>query len=314
MWYHMHSMGHSMSHRKDLYYLTESRCKNMSDTVKIHFLAQKSDSQPRTQMMSFLIVTPKGHVIAIDGGNRQDTEYFHGYLEALLGEKPHIDLWFLTHPHDDHTDVLYEMLRRFPDDFTVGKVVSHFPSYGFLEAYESSCAHTIAEFDELKPLLLQKGTELCHASVSEIYELDGVRFEILRTCDESITANADNNASMVFRMDACGQSVLFVGDLGVEGGMDTLQTVSPEKLRVDFIQMAHHGQNGVDKPFYEACAPKACFWATPIWLWNNDAGHGYNTHSWKTVIVREWMEELGVKHHFVNKDGTCVVTLPYDFI
>ena len=29
----------------------------MAEQVKIHFLAQKSDSRPRTQMMSFLIVT-----------------------------------------------------------------------------------------------------------------------------------------------------------------------------------------------------------------------------------------------------------------
>ncbi len=285
----------------------------MAEPVRIHFLAQKGITEWRTQMMSFLIVTSHGHVIAVDGGNKQDTEYFHGYLEALLGPKPHIDLWFLTHPHDDHTDVLYEMLRRFPDDFTVGKVVSHFPSVAFLEAHEPTCAHTITEYNELKPLLMKKGTAVHSARLCERFSLDGVQLEILRVCDESITANADNNASMVFRMDACGQSVLFIGDLGVEGGIHTLETVDPEKLKVDFIQMAHHGQNGVDKPFYEACQPKACLWATPQWLWDNDAGKGYNTHSWKTVTVRGWMEELGVKHHFVNKDGTQVITLPYDF-
>ena len=54
-------------------------------------------------------------------------------------------------------------------------------------------------------------------------------------------------------------------------------------------------------------------WPTPIWLWNNDAGGGYNTHNWQTVIVRGWMEELGVKHHFANKDGTQVIDLPYPF-
>ena len=50
----------------------------MSEQVRMHFIAQKSDSRPRTQMMSFLITTPNGKVIAIDGGNKQDTEYFHG--------------------------------------------------------------------------------------------------------------------------------------------------------------------------------------------------------------------------------------------
>lgn len=277
----------------------------------IHFLAQKSDSHPRTQMMSFLILTEQGKVIAIDGGNKQDTEYFHGYIEALLGPKPHIDLWFLTHPHEDHTDVLYEMLRRFPDDFTIGKLIYNFPTYDFLEQYENHCAHTIAELDELLPVLQSKGVELCVPQVGDTFDLDEVHFEILRTCDMSITHNADNNSSMVFRMDACGQSVLFVGDLGIEGGRQVLDTVDPEKLHVDFVQMAHHGQNGVERSFYEACAPKACLWATPQWLWDNNAGKGYNTHNWQTIIVRGWMEEMGVKHHFVNKDGTTVFSLPY---
>ncbi len=285
----------------------------MPEPVRIHFLAQKSDPGPRTQMMSFLIVTSHGHVIMVDGGNKQDTDYFHGYLEALLGQKPHIDLWFLTHPHDDHTDVLYQMLRRFPDELSIGKVVHSFPSAAFLEKYEAPCAHTITELEELKPLLMKKGTAVHSARLGERFSLDGVRLEVLRIHDETITRNADNNASMVLRMEACGQSVLFTGDLGIEGGKQVLETVDPEKLKVDFVQMAHHGQNGVDKPFYEACAPKACLWPTPLWLWNNDAGGGYNTHSWQTVIVRGWMEELGVKHHFCTKDGTVVITLPYDF-
>lgn len=277
----------------------------------MHFLAQKSDSRPRTQMMSFLIVTEHGKVIAIDGGNKQDTEYFHGYIEALLGKKPHIDLWFLTHPHDDHTDVLYEMLRHFPEDFTVGKLIYNFPPFDFLEQYEQPCAHTISELDELLPLLREKGTEICVVEKGDRFSLDGVEFEILRTYDTAFTHNADNNSSMVFRMDADGQSVLFVGDLGIEGGRQVLETVPAEKLHVDFVQMAHHGQNGVERSFYEACAPKACLWATPQWLWDNNAGKGYNTHNWQTVIVRGWMEELGVKHHFANKDGTTVIPLPY---
>ena len=285
----------------------------MSNSVRIHFLAQKSDGRPRTQMMSFLIVTENGKVIAVDGGNKQDTEYFHGYIEALLGPCPHIDLWFLTYPHDDHTDVLYEILRRFPDDFTVGKLIYSFPPFDFIDRYENHEAHTIAELEELIPVLRAKGTELCEAKAGDVYALDGVTFEILRTYDTAITGNACNNASMVFRMEASGQSVLFTGDLGVEGGEQTLRDVPGEKLRCDFVQMAHHGQNGTSRRFYEACAPKACLWATPIWLWNNDAGGGYNTHNWQTVIVRGWMEELGVKHHFANKDGTQVIELPYPF-
>ena len=72
----------------------------------------------------------------------------------------------------------------------------------------------------------------------------------------------------------------------------------------DICQMAHHGQNGATKEFYEAVRPEVCFWCAPNWLWDNNAGKGFNTHIWKTVEVRGWMEELGVKQNIVLKDGT----------
>ena len=67
------------------------------------------------------------------------------------------------------------------------------------------------------------------------------------------------------------------------------------------------------KTLYADIAPKICLWCTPQWLWDNDAGQGYNTHTWQTVIVRGWMEELGAQRHIVAKDGTQSLTLPAAF-
>jgi hypothetical protein len=73
--------------------------------------------------------------------------------------------------------------------------------------------------------------------------------------------------------------------------------------------MAHHGQNGVDRAFYEAVSPRGCLWCAPAWLYNNDIGKGYNTHVWRTVEVRGWMEEIGATEHYVIKDGLQVVRM-----
>ena len=69
--------------------------------------------------------------------------------------------------------------------------------------------------------------------------------------------------------------------------------------------MAHHGQNGCDKPFYEAVSPDICLWSTPSWVWSNVNGTG----PLKTLVVREWMKDLGVKENYVSKDGTSVIEL-----
>ena len=134
---------------------------------------------------------------------------------------------------------------------------------------------------------------------------------ILYVPDESFTANAYNNSSVVFRVDAEGQRILFTGDLGEEAGDRMLAEIPHDELRADIVQMAHHGQNGVKKSFYEAVAPKVCLWNTPLWLWDNNAGEGFNTGPWRTVEVRGWMDELKVQKHFVSKDGDGVLELPY---
>ncbi|MFA6948983.1 MAG: MBL fold metallo-hydrolase, partial [Eubacteriales bacterium] len=111
-----------------------------------------------------------------------------------------------------------------------------------------------------------------------------------------------NNSSIVIKMTLGGKTVMFLGDLGVEAG-EKLLGMYGEKLKSDYCQMAHHGQNGVTREVYAAVAPECCLWCTPQWLWDNNAGKGYNTHCWQTIIVRAWMDELGVSRHYAVKDG-----------
>ena len=91
--------------------------------------------------------------------------------------------------------------------------------------------------------------------------------------------------------------------------MDDLMCRQSGLLKADICQMAHHGQNGCDRAFYEAVSPEICLWCTPLWLWNNDRGKGFNTHIWKTVTVRGWMDEIGVKTNLKICDGTQVLEL-----
>ena len=51
--------------------------------------------------------------------------------------------------------------------------------------------------------------------------------------------------------------------------------------------------------FYEAVKPEICVWPTPQWVWDNDAGQGPGSGPWKTNYVKCWMQDLGVKRHFL---------------
>lgn len=260
------------------------------------------------QMHSFIITTADGKVVAIDGGFRQDADYFLEYLRELTGEEvPHIDAWFLSHAHCDHVDAFFEIMENKRDSLTVDKIYYNFPSIQFFSRGprpDNSAVGTATTFYADLPLFADK---ICIVSEDDVYQIGEAKFEILYTPDPAILPNICNNSSTVIKMTLGGKTALFLGDCGIEAGDKILEKYKgTDMLRSDVCQMAHHGQNGVTREFYEAVRPEVCFWCAPRWLWDNDAGKGFNTHFWQTVIVRGWMEELGVKENYVIKDGTQV--------
>lgn len=266
--------------------------------------------QSRSQMMSYILQTKEGNLIVIDGGVRRDAEHLQDMLMQLGGPEPVVDLWLLTHPHEDHIDALLEIFSK-QSPIRIKKIYDHFLSRKFYDNY--------AEFEVMSKQSLKEYNQWKAKYPDMFYDFEqgqvlivgSAKIRVLHVPDESITCNAYNNSSVVFCVDAEEQRILFTGDLGKEAGDRVVSMLPGEELRADFVQMAHHGQNGVNKSFYEAVTPAACLWNTPAWLWNNDAGEGYNTGPWGTIEVRGWMDELGVKKHFVSKDGDQVITLPY---
>ena len=97
--------------------------------------------------------------------------------------------------------------------------------------------------------------------------------------------------------------------MGVQAGNQLVAEYAnnPGALQADIVQMAHHGQQGVGRNVYEVVKPTICLWPTPIWLWENNNGGGLNSGNWRTLEVRGWMRQLGVKTHVVAKDGDQVL-------
>ena len=268
--------------------------------------------QSNSQMMSYVLQTKEGNLVVIDGGKKADAQYLLDTLIRLGGSEPVVDLWLLTHPHADHVEALLEIFSK-PNPLKLRKVYSRFLQYEFYMSDHPSMdwqldAETLKCFGMFKDhhpdicATFERGQKLKSGSVE---------INVLHVPDESISENKFNNSSVVFRLDAEGQHILFVGDLGEEAGDYVLSTVPHGELKADFVQMAHHGQQGVKKSFYEVVDPKACLWNTPKWLWDNDIGNGYNKGPFKTIEVQGWMKELGVHHHFITKDGNHALPLPY---
>ena len=251
-------------------------------------------NQTPTQMMSYVIRTPAGNLMVIDGGNAGDATYLAEFI-ADLGN--HVEWWFLTHPHSDHTDALVEILAQ-PRGMQIDIIYASMPSADWMAEHGSEAE--IATYDRLQSALASAGRSLTELALGQELRLDGVLIEVLGIRNPEITVNAVNNQSIILRVSDAEKSVLFTGDLGAEAGEKARTGPYADRLRASHVQMAHHGQNGADEAFYRHVSPSYCLWPTPEWLWDNDNGGGPGSGPWKTLEVRSWMDKLPIRRHYLT--------------
>lgn len=249
--------------------------------------------QTRTQMMSYVVKTSKGGVIVIDGGVAGDASYLKAFIKRLGS---HVEAWFITHPHIDHCSALAAILSD-PDGILVGRMYASLPSVEWVHENEPGGSSVLRAFNQATS---EAGKCVNELVPGELLTFDEVCIEVLAVKNPEIRANALNNSSVVLRVSDPRKSVLFLGDLGPEAGEKLLASKYAKRLRADYVQMAHHGQNGVTEDFYKAVSPSYCLWATPKWLWENDQGKGPGTGPWKTLEVRAWMEKMQIKRNYVT--------------
>jgi len=256
-------------------------------------------SQTPSQMMSYVLRSVGGKIVVIDGGMAGDAPYLRGFL-AALGNK--VEMWFITHPHSDHVDALTELLKN-PQGLEIGTVYASLPD----EAWRAKNAPTddavsVKNFNESMPAAAKPVVDM---QPGQSLVVDGIHIQVLGIRNPEFTANPINNSSAVLKVWDRKKSILFLADLGLEAGEKLLYGPFRGKLHADYVQMAHHGQNGVGEDVYRAIAPSYCLWPTPRWLWNNDSGKGKGSGRWKTLEVRAWMDKLNIKAHYVSAGGLC---------
>lgn len=251
-------------------------------------------------MMSYVISDSDRNLFVVDGGRKEDAGNLKAFLQKKGGE---VTGWFITHPHDDHVGALTALLNEGLDGTSGLKIQTIYGSFLEESLMETCHRNRVINYRELKSALDRSKVHFVNTSSGMIFGNTKMKIEVLTDISPEITNNCMNNSSIVYRFSDDKKSVLFLGDLGVQAGNKLLKGPFKEKLKSDYVQMAHHGQRGVGLNVYKKIGPTGCLWPTPKWLWENDNGKGYNTGPWDTIRVRQWMEKLGVTKHFVMADG-----------
>ncbi len=116
---------------------------SVSDSAGVTTLHQLPCVNPNTekndyqQNMSYVIRTAKGKTIVIDGGwANLDSDNLFSYLQSVTGQtKPHVDAWFLTHPHTDHYGAFVTIAANYSSQITVDAFYHRMPTTTEINKY-----------------------------------------------------------------------------------------------------------------------------------------------------------------------------------
>lgn len=268
----------------------------------LHMLKSATDT-----ICESFIFEEDGQLLLIDGGFESEADTLYEKLRSLGGQ---VKAWIFTHPHSDHVGAFCRLMEAHGDEIRVEAIWRSFLPEELLCRGEPREAENTRKYLPWMERLAQRfGIAQLRLRAGDVHPFGAARIHVLREPDPAITENCINNSSVVFRLDVHSCRVLFLGDLGTEGGRQLLELVPEQELKADYVQMAHHGQHGVERRVYEAIQPRCCLWCTPSWLWDNLGPEGYDSGEFHTIVERGWMSEMGVRRHYMNTHADAAIVL-----
>ncbi|MBS1793461.1 MAG: ComEC/Rec2 family competence protein [Acidobacteria bacterium] len=193
-----------------------------------------------------LVTFPNGETLLVDGGGRPN--YGRQYVQrdgaepelfepdaATIGETvvsrflwekgySRIDYLLATHADADHIQGLTDVAKNFR----------------VRAAFFGRTPETDADFAALAEVLRRRRIEAVVVKRGDVLDFGAARVEVLYPeADDSATADADNDHSVVLRVLFGAKRFLLTGD--IEKGTERLLLANPDFLRADVVKVAHHG-------------------------------------------------------------------------
>jgi competence protein ComEC len=199
---------------------------------------------------AIFVTTPGGATLLVDGGGRYGATRMGG---MRTGPEPgeqvvspylwsrglkRVDVVALTHAHSDHLDGLHAVL----DNFEVGEVW-----YG--RETETAAFRGLLEHAR------RRGAKIVQRRRGDEFELGGVRGRVLWPEASQPAARAENDDSLVLRLEAEGGSALLTGD--IERAVEAALVARGDHLQATFLKVPHHAsRTSSTEAFLAAARPR----------------------------------------------------------
>ena len=131
-------------------------------------------------------------------------------------------------------------------------------------------------------------------------EIDGLKFHILNSWDDSIAAIGDvgNNGGMMIKISGQEDSILMCMDCHTDALADEMIRMYGDEMKAEYVQCGHHGNNSFSTYVYDYIDPKVAFFDLPEHIMISD---GYTAKA-----LNEYFELKGVKT-FDFTDGVTAI-------
>ena len=282
----------------------------------------------------YVIKTANNKIIVIDGGidgsGKESETYLPSAIRAILGLKKNdyfeVEAWLVSHAHSDHFYELAKMLREYTEksNYKINNFYFDFPDIGVEwssiseDDAELECMQVLYEgfdnyfrvnnvidgsvTDPMAAYNSLNGKTITTESVNNglTVTVDSVNIDVL--LDWSPEDLIVNSTSVVFRLRYNEHSILFLGDSYTDTEKRLLEKYNPSELESEYVQLAHHGQNGTSREFYDAINAKNSIrlWASPQWLWNSGEDSPY-----QIAEVRTWMGLPADPEVYISEGCDC---------
>ena len=265
-------------------------------------LTMFANHDTNAQLLSVIIENGEGGLIVVDGGWTNNAEYLLNQIKQKGG---HVKAWLITHPDSDHAGALADILYKHNGEITIDGIYYSFHEDSWYAEKDAEVANMVAYLKGAFALVPQ---DTLHGDIvsGQVIDAGPAKIQVLNKAYKA-TSDFVNNSSVAYMVSLNGTNVVFLGDLARAGGEMLMADHDLRALKCDVVQLAHHGQNGVDYEVYKALKPSVALWPTPQWLWDNDGGSGAGTGPWLTQETKNWMVRLGIKTSYCIKDGDQVI-------
>ena len=214
--------------------------------------------------MCYVVRLADGSFIVVDGGfdfaGYEDRIYSVLKKQAPDPDQIVIAAWIISHAHDDHVDVFENFFKAYGDEVTIERFICNFPAWSQLEnIWEPEWVR----IDKVRALLEEyfPDVPVIKAHPGQEFYIRNAKIDILFTIDVyDGYLNDYNNTSVVFKLEAEGKKMIFMGDHDDKGKtMSNLYRM--QTLMSDIMQIAHHGlPENSSNELAAKIKPKYAFW------------------------------------------------------